>query len=82
MNIHLTAKLEKFIRAKVDSGDYNNASEVMREAVRLLIAADEERAAKLKRLRAGIAEGRKAIADGRVTTLRTETEIDEFFRAL
>jgi antitoxin ParD1/3/4 len=82
MNIHLTAKLEKFIRAKVDSGDYNNASEVMRDAVRLLVAADEERAAKLKRLRKGIAEGRKAIAQGRMTVFETETEIDNFFRAL
>ncbi|MDX2143605.1 MAG: type II toxin-antitoxin system ParD family antitoxin [Rhodospirillaceae bacterium] len=82
MNIHLTGKLEKFVRAKVESGDYNNASEVMRDAVRLLMNADEERAAKLKRLRKGIAEGRKAIAEGRVTTFRTPAEIDDFFRTL
>jgi antitoxin ParD1/3/4 len=82
MNIHLTAKLEKFVRAKVESGDYNNASEVMRDAVRLLMSAEEERALKLKRLRKGITEGRKAIEEGRMTTFRTEAEIDTFFRTL
>lgn len=34
MNVSLTPKLEEFIRHKVDSGLYNNASEVIREALR------------------------------------------------
>ena len=37
MNVSLTPRLEKFIRKKVSSGLYNNASEVVREALRLLI---------------------------------------------
>jgi len=37
MNVSLTAELEKYIRRKVASGLYNNASEVIREALRLLI---------------------------------------------
>jgi antitoxin ParD1/3/4 len=82
MNIHLTGKLEKFIRGKVTAGDYNNASEVMREAVRLLMAADDERREKLKRLKAKVGEGRKAIAKGQFTEFKSEREIDDFFRAL
>jgi putative addiction module CopG family antidote len=35
MNISLTAELEKYVRRKVAAGLYNNASEVIREALRL-----------------------------------------------
>ncbi len=37
MNVSLTPKLEELIREKVSSGLYNNASEVVREALRLLV---------------------------------------------
>ncbi|MDE0150265.1 MAG: type II toxin-antitoxin system ParD family antitoxin [Rhodospirillaceae bacterium] len=37
MNVSLTATLEEFVRRKVASGLYNNASEVVREALRMLI---------------------------------------------
>ena len=40
MNVSLTPKLEEFIREKVSSGLYNNASEVVREALRLLVNRD------------------------------------------
>ena len=40
MNVSLTPKLEEFIREKVSSGLYNNASEVVREALRLLVKQD------------------------------------------
>jgi len=36
MNVSLTTELEKFVTAKVGSGRYNSASEVVREALRLL----------------------------------------------
>jgi len=36
MNVSLTPELENFVSAKVDSGRYNSASEVVREALRLL----------------------------------------------
>jgi uncharacterized protein len=35
MNVSLTAELENYVRRKVASGLYNNASEVIREALRL-----------------------------------------------
>lgn len=34
MHISLTPELEEFVREKVDSGLYNNASEVIRDALR------------------------------------------------
>jgi len=37
MNVSLTPELERYIRRKVDSGLYGNASEVVREALRLLV---------------------------------------------
>ncbi len=36
MHISLTPELEKRVRAKVESGLYNNASEVIREALRFM----------------------------------------------
>ena len=36
MNVSLTTELEKFVSSKVKSGRYNSASEVVREALRLL----------------------------------------------
>jgi hypothetical protein len=40
MNVSLTPKLEEIVRHKVASGLYNNASEVIREALRLLVERD------------------------------------------
>lgn len=43
MNVSLTPELEKFVGRKVESGLYNNASEVVREGLRLLKEHDEIR---------------------------------------
>ncbi|HEV7138868.1 MAG TPA: type II toxin-antitoxin system ParD family antitoxin [Steroidobacteraceae bacterium] len=40
MNVSLTPELEQYIRGKVDSGLYSNASEVVREALRLLVGRE------------------------------------------
>ncbi len=47
MNVSLTPELEKFVGAKVGSGRYNSASEVVREALRLLEEHDSARASQL-----------------------------------
>jgi antitoxin ParD1/3/4 len=47
MNVSLTLELEKFVSTKVGSGRYNSASEVVREALRLLEEHDVARAARL-----------------------------------
>ena len=36
MNVSLTPELEQFVNGKVRTGRYNSASEVVREALRLL----------------------------------------------
>jgi antitoxin ParD1/3/4 len=48
MNVNLTPQLEEMVRTKVSSGMYTSASEVMREALRLLEEQDRLRAAKLE----------------------------------
>ena len=47
MNVSLTPELEKFVAVKVDSGRYTSASEVVREALRLLEEHDRSRAAQI-----------------------------------
>jgi len=47
MNVSLTPELEQFVNNKVESGRYNSASEVVREALRLLEQHDQARAAQL-----------------------------------
>lgn len=54
MNISLTNKLDEYVRQKVDSGLYNNASEVVREALRLKINADQNEEIKMQKLRQAI----------------------------
>ncbi len=48
MNVSLGAKWEQFVEGKVRSGDYQTASEVLRDGLRLL-----ERSELLKRLSVG-----------------------------
>jgi antitoxin ParD1/3/4 len=57
MNISLTPHLEAMIREKVESGSYNSASEVVREALRLLEQEDQLRTLKMQKLRQDIQEG-------------------------
>jgi antitoxin ParD1/3/4 len=56
-NVSLPEKLDQFITAKVASGDYANASEVMRTALRLLEKEEREYEEKMAVLRAAIEEG-------------------------
>lgn len=64
MNISLTAELELLIHNKVRSGLYGNASEVVREALRLLAAQDQFREAQLQQLRADIRLGMDQVGRG------------------
>ena len=57
MNVNLTPQLEEMVRRKVSSGMYNSASEVVREALRLMEEHDALRAVRLEQLRADIRKG-------------------------
>ena len=50
MNVNLTPQLEELVRSKVNSGMYTSASEVVREALRLMDEQDRLRQAKLDEL--------------------------------
>jgi antitoxin ParD1/3/4 len=47
MNVSLTPELEAYVARKVQSGRYNSASEVVREALRLLEERDHSRDAQI-----------------------------------
>lgn len=57
MNISLTPELDKLIAAKVASGRYQSASEVVREGLRLLEERDMVRQARLEEVRRQVAVG-------------------------
>jgi len=82
MNFSLTPQLETFVRQRAESGDYNNASEVVREAIRLFKRIEEEHAFKLEQLRLAIDEGDKAVEFDQSHVFNTEEELDQFFAKL
>lgn len=44
LNVSLTPELEEYVSSKVESGTYKSASEVVRDGLRLLQAAEESKA--------------------------------------
>ena len=64
MNVSLTPELEKLIYEKVRSGLYNSASEVIREALRLLHERDQVRQQELEAVRAKINRGLEQLDRG------------------
>ena len=68
MNISLTRELEAWVQAKVESGMYTSASEVIREALRLQAQFDESRAGQLGNLNAAIDAGLRDMDADRIVT--------------
>lgn len=64
MNVNLTPELEQLVQSKVQSGRYNSASEVVREALRLMEQKDELRAVQLRTLRSRIDQGLRQMEQG------------------
>ncbi len=69
MNISLNTHFEELVKGKVESGLYHTASEVMREALRLLEERDKLRDLQLEKLRREIKNG---IDSGEATPLAME----------
>jgi len=64
-NVNLTDELDRFVLAKIESGRYENASEVVRAALRLLERDEREYEVRLAALRVAIDEGdTSGIAEG------------------
>ena len=56
-NVNLTDELDRFVLAKVESGRYENASEVVRAALRTLEREEQRYEVKLAALRTAIDKG-------------------------
>lgn len=66
-NVNLTEELDRFVLKKVKSGRFENASEVVRAALRTLEREEQQYEAKLSALRAAIDEGdASGVAEGDV----------------
>ena len=76
-NISLTDNLDQFVEERVQSGEYQNASEVVRAALRLLKTDAEVQAIKLERLRSLIQEGVDDLAAGRYTDVEWD-QLDDW----
>lgn len=57
MNVNLNPVFEDYMKQQLESGMYNNASEVIREALRLKMQKDEVYQARLEALRSAIDDG-------------------------
>lgn len=77
MHVSLTDRLDEYVKEKVQSGLYNNASEVIREALRLKISADETDEAKLQRLRDAIEPAWQQADRGEFADYSLETVLKE-----
>ena len=67
MNVSLTPALEEMVQKKVASGLYNSASEVIREALRMLAENDKIQNAKLMALREDVDVGLRQLDNGQFT---------------
>jgi antitoxin ParD1/3/4 len=66
-NVNLTDELDHFVPQKVESGCYENATEVVRAASRTLEREEQRHDAELSALRSAIDEGdASGIAEGNV----------------
>jgi antitoxin ParD1/3/4 len=65
MNVNLTPEMAEYVSAELKSGDYASASELVREALRVLKRDREVEAEKLALLRAAIDAGIEDAEQGR-----------------
>jgi antitoxin ParD1/3/4 len=78
-NIVLTQRQSELIERLVASGRYQNASEVLREGLRLIETRDAEDKARLKALREAARNGIADIEAGRFRTFATAEAIKRHF---
>ncbi|HVT52782.1 MAG TPA: type II toxin-antitoxin system ParD family antitoxin [Dongiaceae bacterium] len=82
MQISLPPKLEELVREKVESGRYSDASEVIRDALKLMQELDAVQGMKLERLREELAKGEADLAAGRKTVIANDDELSALFARL
>ncbi len=72
MNISLTPQLEKMISRKIKSGMYTSASEVIREALRLLNEHDRIKEIQIREMKEKVVAGVQQIREGKVSRFNTD----------
>ena len=77
MNVSLTPELEEYVAAKVKSGLYNSASEVVREGLRLVHEQDQLREIKIGALRKEIQKGIDSLDRGEGIEYSSAEELAE-----
>ncbi len=83
MHISLTPELESRIKSKVESGFYNNASEVIREALRFMDTHEEWiNEIKLARLREQLQVGVDQLGRGQGITVESKKGLDSLFDSI
>lgn len=80
-NINLTAEQDAFVQEVVEAGEYQNASEAVRDALRVLQQRRREEALRLRVLRAQIKAGTDALDRGDFTEV-DEDDLDGYFKRL
>ena len=81
-NVNLTEHFDEFIADRISVGRFSNASEVVREGLRLLEQREHEDKAKLAWLRGAAKEGFDAIDRGDYITLRSDQDIGDLMNQI
>ena len=79
-NVNLTDHFDRFIDEGVTSGRFSNASEMVREALRLLEQRDAEDRARIEWLRGEVQKGIDAVERGDVVSFDSSDEMRAFLR--
>ena len=81
-NVVLTKRQEKLIEALVESGRYQNASEVLRDGLRLVEQRQAEEASKLKALREAARIGVAALDRGDFKEFENSEDLQAYLNEL
>lgn len=77
-NIVLTNHQEQLVGTLVKAGRYQNASEVLREGLRLVEEKELQHQEKILALQAAVAEGLQNVEEGRTFSLGVGEEITDY----
>lgn len=81
-NVVLTDHQAQFVERLVAAGHYQNASEVLREGLRLVESREEEAAARLQAMRAACQTGMDDIEAGRFRDFASDEALQQHLASL
>ncbi len=81
-NVNLSEHFDEFIAGRITAGRFSNASEVVREGLRLLEQREREDEAKLEWLRAAAKEGFDQLDRGEGVTFESTDDLAAYIRQI